>query len=118
MKQLMSDKQMKCWICALVLLLVAAWPAMGQISNKAVNKHGQLKRQSLKEASNTDASFKDTHLNMEVYTFKKGEAGKADGRSSGQLFRPAYAPDKEAAQQKPAVREKKFRLFRKKNKAN
>ncbi|WP_461488971.1 hypothetical protein [Pontibacter sp. HJ8] len=114
----MSDKQMKCWICALVLLLVAAWPAMGQISNKAVNRHAQLKRQSLREASHTDASFKDTHLNMDVYTFKKGEAGKADGRSFGQLFRSGQAPGKEAARQKPAVKEKKFRLFRKKNKAN
>lgn len=117
MKKPMFEKQVKRWICAIGLLL-AAWPAMGQISNKALNKHEHLKRQSLKEASKTDASFKDTHLNMDAYTFKKGGTATLDGFLPVILLRPVDAPDKEVVQRKPAVREKRFRLFRKKNKAN
>jgi len=116
MKKLMSGKETKRWSCAAALLLMVSLPAVGQISNKAISRHEQLKRQSLKEASLVESSYKDTHLNMDIYTFRKGEAAKAGGRAA-HLLRPANAPNREVAPRK-AAREKKFRLFRKKNKDN
>lgn len=100
------------------ICLVATWPAAGQISYKMVDKHEQLKRQSLKEASQAEASstYKDTHLNMEAYTFRKGESGKTEGRSRAKLLRRVNAPDKDSGQRAATAREKKFWLFRKKNK--
>ncbi|WP_018476120.1 hypothetical protein [Pontibacter roseus] len=113
-----SEKRLKRGLCVLGLLLAIASPAMGQISFKTVDKHEQLKRKSLKEASKADASYKDTHLNMDAYTFKKGAAAKADNRPALSLLRPTDAPDKETVQRKAAKGERKFRLFRKKNKTN
>jgi hypothetical protein len=116
MKKLTYEKQTKRFVAVAGLLLLAACPAMAQISYKAVDKHEQLKKQSLREANQTEATYKDTHLNMEAYTFKKGGFGKAEKRSRGKLLRPVDAPDQENVQRAPAQREKKFRLFRKKDK--
>jgi hypothetical protein len=116
MKMLKFDTRAKCLVVVAGLLLLAACPAMAQISYKTVDKHEQLKRQSLREANQVDATYKDTHLNMEAYSLKKGESGKSDARPLSQRFRPINAPDKDQLQQTPSKREKKFRLFRKKEK--
>jgi hypothetical protein len=116
MEKLRFDTHVKCLVVVAGLLLLAACPAMAQISYKTVEKHEQLKRQSLREASQVDVTYKDTHLNMEAYTFKKGESGKSDVRPLAQRFRPINAPDRDQLQQSAAIKEKKFRLFRKKEK--
>lgn len=117
MKKLGLDTRAKCFVVVTGLLLFAACPAMAQISYKTTDKHEQLKRKSLREASQVDATYKDTHLNMEAYTFKKGEAGKSDARPLSQRFRPIGAPDRDQLQHSSSNKEKKrFRLFRKKEK--
>lgn len=119
MKKQRFEKQTKRLVVMTGLCFLVAWPALGQISYSMEEKHERLKRKSLREASQTETSvYKDTHLNMEAYSFKKGESGKANSRSWSQLLRSANAPDKESVQQAPAKREKKFRLFRKKKSAN
>lgn len=119
MKKQWFERWAKCLVVMTGLFFLAAWPAMGQISYKTVEKHNQLKRKSLREASQTETSvYKDTHLNMEAYTFKKGESGKSNSRSWLQHFRSVNAPDKESVQQSSVKREKKFRLFRKKKAVN
>lgn len=114
MKKLALKKQMKCLIGVMGILLWAASPAFGQISYTMTDKHERLKRQALREASQTDTNaFADTHLNMNAYTFKKGEVGKAERRPLLRMFRPT----REAVQRTPAEGDKKrFRLFRKKDK--
>lgn len=115
MEKLVLDKRMKRLLIVAGLLIFAACPAMAQISYKTTDRHEQLKRKSLREASQADASYKDTHLNMEAYNFKKGESGKADNRPFLQLFGPKHDTAKEAVQRGPADQgKKKFRLFRKK----
>ena len=116
MKMLRFNTRAKCLVVVAGLLLIAACPAVAQISYKTVDKHEQLKRQSLREASQVDATYKDTHLNMEAYTFKKGESGKSDARPLSQRFRQVNAPDRDHLQQSSSKRERKFRLFRKKEK--
>jgi hypothetical protein len=117
MEKLTSEQLKRC-ICVTGLLLAMSGPVMGQISHKPLNKHDQLKRKSLKEASQTEADYKDTHLNMDAYSFKKGGAAGWDGLFPLLLLRPVDAPDKEAVQRNPANKERKFRLFRKKKKVN
>ena len=60
----------------LPLLLLAALPGYGQISFDAHEKHGQEMRKSLKEAGQTDLAYKETHLNTNAYTFRKGAAAR------------------------------------------
>lgn len=113
MKKLGLSKQTKRLMVMIGLLFLTAMPAFSQISYTMTDKHGRLKRQALRDANQAEAStFKDTHLNMEAYTFKKGEPGKVDRRPVLQLFRRD-----DAVQRRSADREKKkFRLFRKKEK--
>jgi hypothetical protein len=119
MKKQRVEKQSKRLVVMACLCVLVAWPALGQISYKTVDRHEQLKRKSLREASQTETSaYKDTHLNMEAYTFKKGESGKTKSRTWPRLLRSANVPDNESVQQAPAKREKKFRLFRKKKSVN
>jgi hypothetical protein len=119
MKKQRFYNQTKRLVVVTGLCFLATWPAMGQISYKTADKHEQLKKKSLREASQTETTaYKDTHLNMEAYTFKKGESGRANSRSWSQLLRPVNAPDKKPVQQTSAKGQKKFRLFRKKKSAN
>ncbi|MBD1397217.1 hypothetical protein H9Q13_08580 [Pontibacter sp. JH31] len=119
MKKQKFDKQAKGLVVLTCLCFWAAWPALGQISYKTVDRHEQLKRKSLREASQTETSaYKDTHLNMEAYTFKKGESGKTNSRSRSRLLRTGNVPDPASVQQAPAKREKKIRLSRKKKSVN
>lgn len=57
-----------------LLLLLVALPGYGQISFKMQEKHGREMRKSLKEAAKTDIVYKETHLNTNAYTFRKGTA--------------------------------------------
>lgn len=59
-----------------LLLLLVAMPGYSQISFNAQEKHGREMRKSLKEASKADIAYKETHLNPNAYTFKKGTAAR------------------------------------------
>ncbi|SIT87955.1 hypothetical protein SAMN05444128_1746 [Pontibacter indicus] len=101
------------------MLLLAALPAFSQISYTMTDKHGRLMRKALRDASQVEAdTYKETHLNMEAYTLKKGESGKVRKRPATGLFRTRHDGARDAVQSGPvADREKnKFRLFRKKEK--
>ncbi|EJF08983.1 MULTISPECIES: hypothetical protein [Pontibacter] len=118
MEKLGFEKQTKRLVVMTGMLFLAAWPAFGQISYTMTDKHGRLLRQSLREANQVEATtYKETHLNMDAYTLKKGESGKVRQRPMLGLFKAKHDGTKEAVQRDPAVREKKkFRLFRKKEK--
>ncbi|PKV67451.1 hypothetical protein [Pontibacter ramchanderi] len=118
MKKLGFDKQTKRLALMTGMLLLAAWPAFGQITYTMTDKHGRLMRKALREADQVEATtYKETHLNMDAYTLKKGESGKVEQRRVLGLFNPKHMSAKDAVQTGPADREKKkFRLFRKKEK--
>ncbi len=59
-----------------VLLIITIGSASAQISFKETAKHEQRKKRFLKQASQADAAYKDTHLNTEAYTFRKGKAAR------------------------------------------
>lgn len=63
-------------ISLLVLLLLAIAPAMAQIDQKSYDHHRQQRRKFLKQADTVETQYKDTHLNVDSYTFKIGEAGR------------------------------------------
>ncbi|MCP2043208.1 hypothetical protein [Pontibacter sp. HSC-36F09] len=116
MKNLGFDKQTKRLVVMTGMLLLAAMPAFSQITYNMTDKHGRLMRKALRDADQVEATtYKESHLNMDAYTLKKGESGKVRKRQG--LFKPKHSSTKEAVQQGPAEREKKkFRLFRKKEK--
>ena len=60
----------------LLMLLLVALPGYGQISFKAHERHEREMRKSLKEAEQADLAYKDTHLNTNAYSFKKGVAAR------------------------------------------
>ncbi|OKL40613.1 hypothetical protein [Pontibacter flavimaris] len=60
----------------LLFFLLGTLPGYGQVSYEASARHGQSLRKSLKDAEKVDSKYKDTHLNTNAYTFKKGEAGR------------------------------------------
>lgn len=67
------------WMCGFGLLLfflLGTLPGYAQVSHETSAKHEQELRQSLKEASQLKTTYKDTHLNTDAYTFKKGAAGR------------------------------------------
>ncbi len=113
MKKLCVERQVKCLLLTGMLLFVTM-PAFSQISYATTDKHGKFLRKSLREANQSDVSvYGDTHLNMDAYTFKKGETGKAKRQPRARLLKARH----EASQQQAADREKKrFSLFRKKEK--
>jgi ribosomal protein L25 (general stress protein Ctc) len=115
MKKLVVERLVKCVLLSGMLLFVTM-PAFSQISYATTDKHkhGKLVRKSLREANQVDASvYGDTHLNMDAYTFKKGETGKVKRQPWVRLFKARH----EASQHNAADREKKrFHLFRKKEK--
>ncbi|MDO6390970.1 hypothetical protein Q4E40_12585 [Pontibacter sp. BT731] len=115
MKKLGFDKQTKCLVVMTGMLLLAVFPAFGQITYTMTDKHGRLMRQALRDADQVEAAtYKETHLNMEAYTLKKGESGKVRKRSG--FFKSRHS-SKDAVQRGQADREKKkLRLFRKKEK--
>ena len=59
-----------------LLLLLGAVPAMAQIQNLSDDKHKKEQKRFLKEAEKTESTYKETHLNTDAYTFKKGEAAR------------------------------------------
>lgn len=83
------SKAMKVMLPLVLLLLFGALPGYGQISHKAQEKHAREMRKSLKEAAKADLAYKETHLNINAYTFKKGAAArrrlKKDERASYQF---------------------------------
>ena len=65
------------WIFSfLLLLLLGALPAMAQIKNLSDDKQKKEQKRFLKEAEKTESTYKETHLNTDAYTFKKGEAAR------------------------------------------
>jgi hypothetical protein len=81
-----SRKAVKIVLSLALLLLFGASPSYGQISFKSHEKHGQKMRQSLKEAEQIELAHKETHLNPNTYTFRKGAPArkrvKQDERNS------------------------------------
>ncbi|WP_219337354.1 hypothetical protein [Pontibacter populi] len=63
-------------ISFLMLLLLGVVPAMAQIKNLSDDKQKKEQRRFLKEAEKTESTYKDSHLNTNAYTFKKGEAAR------------------------------------------
>ncbi|MFD3003747.1 hypothetical protein ACFS7Z_25550 [Pontibacter toksunensis] len=59
-----------------LLILLVAMPGYGQISFNAQEKHGREVRKSLRDAAKADIAYKETHLNTNAYTFKKGTAAR------------------------------------------
>ena len=65
------------WLSGLfIILLLTTGTAFAQISHKSVDNHKQQRKKFLKQARETDAEYKDTHLNVNAYTFKDGKAGR------------------------------------------
>ncbi|WP_276499629.1 hypothetical protein [Pontibacter litorisediminis] len=60
----------------LLFFLLGTLPGYGQVSFQASAKHEQQLRKSLKDAEKVNSKYKDTHLNTDAYTFRKGEAGR------------------------------------------
>ena len=63
-------------LLSLTLFLFLASPSYGQISFKAHERHEREMRKSLKEAEKADPVYKETHLNTNAYTFRKGAAAR------------------------------------------
>ena len=100
-----SQTAFKCSLFLLLFFLLGVLPGYGQTSHTAIARHDQELKKSLKEAAKVDAAYKDTHLNTDAYTFRKGEAGRKRLRSN------------ERAQYQFNVKgdaAKKLRLFKKK----
>ncbi|HEY4652229.1 MAG TPA: hypothetical protein VIG72_12490 [Pontibacter sp.] len=57
-------------------LLVGQQPVAAQIQQTSKGQHKKEQRRYLKEARNTEAAYKDTHLNPDTYTHRKGEAAR------------------------------------------
>ncbi|WP_242922178.1 hypothetical protein [Pontibacter liquoris] len=91
-------------LCLLALLAFSALPAFAQISPESKEQQRKEQKRFLKEAAKTESVYKDTHLNTDTYTFKKGEAGRINAKNN----RAAYLFDENG---KPI---KKKKLFEKK----
>ena len=70
------NKAFKFILPLVLLLLLGALPGYGQISFKAHENHGREVRKSVKEAAKADLAYKETHLNTNAYTFRKGTAAR------------------------------------------
>lgn len=62
--------------CTVIVLLLTATPAVAQIDQKSHDDHKQQRKKFIKEAGETEAQYKNTHLNINSYTFKIGESGR------------------------------------------
>ncbi|CAM3795356.1 hypothetical protein POKO110462_20100 [Pontibacter korlensis] len=74
--ELCSRTAYKYGLALLLFFLIGTLPGYGQTSFQASAKHEQQLRKSLRDAEKANAKYKDTHLNTDTYTFKKGEAGR------------------------------------------
>ena len=81
-----------------LLLLLGAVPAMAQIQNLSDDKHKKEQKRFLKEAEKTESTYKETHLNTDAYTFKKGEAARKKVKKRDERRR--YKFDEAGNQQK------------------
>lgn len=64
-------------LCSLlVIFLLTTVSAFAQIDKKSAADHKQERKKFLKEANAAEAQYKDTHLNVNSYRFKVGEAGR------------------------------------------
>ena len=99
----MRRKFTVCISCLAIMLFFSTTPATAQISKKSADKHRKEQRRFLREADKADARYKDTHLDVNTDTYKKGEVPPGKIRS-GRAF-------KNNAAGKPV---KKRTLFRKK----
>ena len=97
-----------------VLLVLSAASAVAQISYKAVDQHKQQKRRSLKEASQAEVEYKDTHLNTSAYTFKKGAPGRKRVATKDGRTKYRFTENGNAAQGLPVKIRKGWLLKRKK----
>ena len=72
-----------------LLLLLGNIPGYGQISHKAQERHDREMRKALREAARADHTYKETHLNTNAYTYRKGTVArkriKKDERASYQF---------------------------------
>ncbi|RIJ37835.1 hypothetical protein D1627_12145 [Pontibacter oryzae] len=102
-----SQKVLKYGFSLLLFFLIGTVSGYGQVNHESQAQHDQEVKLSLKEASKVDAAYKETHLNTNIYTFKKGAAGRKrvykDGRDKYQ-FNTSGEPVK------------KLKLFKKKRK--
>jgi hypothetical protein len=80
---------------ALILLsILAAAPAFAQINYESKGHHKQLRKQFVKEANTVEVQYKDTHLDISSYNFKKGEPGRSRVWSDKYDYTEGTAPDK------------------------
>ncbi|PRY14776.1 hypothetical protein CLV24_10313 [Pontibacter ummariensis] len=70
-------------VLVLLLFFLFSVPVSAQINHVSHSKHEQELRQSLKEAAKVDALYKETHLNTDTYTFRKGVAGRKVSKREG-----------------------------------
>ena len=65
------------WVlCFFIVLALGAVPVMAQIHTQTSEKQKKQQKRFLKEAEKTESAYKETHLNTEAYTFKRGEAAR------------------------------------------
>ncbi|MFD2513163.1 hypothetical protein ACFSRY_04750 [Pontibacter locisalis] len=77
-----------------MLLLTASSPALAQITYESKVHHKHLRKQFLKQAENTVTQYKDTHLDVSSYNFKKGEPGRTRVKSEKYQYGEGTAPEK------------------------
>ncbi|WP_242926065.1 hypothetical protein [Pontibacter vulgaris] len=82
---------------------MAIGSASAQISHKETSKHKLYKKRFLKQADKTEAAYKETHLNTEAYTFKKGKAARKKAvRDERGKYK--FSQDGQAMPRKPKVK--------------
>jgi len=113
-----SVKNWKWLVAIAVLILFNTESATAQISYKTIDQHNQLKRQSLKEAGRADVAYKDTHLNVDAYTFKKGEAARKRAAAKDGRNKYRFNENGDPAQPLPVKLKKKGLLFKRKKNIN
>ncbi|MBC5993844.1 hypothetical protein [Pontibacter cellulosilyticus] len=90
------------------MLLLATAPTFAQIKHKSNEEHKQQRKKFLKQADTVEAQYKDTHLNVDAYTFKVGEAGRKRVKKKDERARYQFNEAGEPV--------KKKRLFNRKKK--
>lgn len=84
-----SQKVLKYGFSLLLFFLIGTVSSYGQVNYESQAQHDQEVKLALKAASKIDAAYKESHLNTDVYTFKKGAAGRKrvqqDGRDKYQF---------------------------------
>lgn len=87
-----------------ILCCIVASPAFAQISYESRAYHKHLRKQFIKQADTTVSPYKDTHLDISSYNFKRGEPGRTRIRSEKYEYGDGTAP----------VKKKRFLFWKKK----